>query len=74
MSTQENDAEAIEKANRNLRRLHTSLGNNELSGNVISSESGKLALSALLAESLDGDFRPDVARETIKKVMKLGLG
>ncbi|MBF6615577.1 MAG: hypothetical protein ITG07_02515 [Candidimonas sp.] len=72
MSKQDKDGELIEQANQNVRRLHASLGSNALSGNTISSDSGKLALSALLAESLDGDFRPEVARETIKKVMKLG--
>lgn len=62
----------IGKVNENLRRLNGSLASNGLSGNVVQSEAGKTALSVLLAESLDGDFRPDVAREAIKKVMKLG--
>lgn len=72
MNNQNREAQQIEKANLNLRRLNASLGSNALSGNQISSDAGKLALSALLAESLDGDFRPEVARETIKKVMNLG--
>ena len=62
----------LEQANENLRRMKSALGSNALSGNQISSEAGKTALSALLSESLAGDFRPEVARETIKKVMKLG--
>lgn len=62
----------IEKANENLRRMTSAMGNTALSGGVISSEAGKTALAALLAESVSGDFRPEVARETIKKVMKLG--
>lgn len=63
---------SVEKANENLRRMNSALGSNSLSGNVISSQAGKTALSALLAESVSGEFRPDVARETIKKVMNLG--
>lgn len=59
------------KANTNLRRMKSALGSNELSGNKITSDVGKTALSALLAESLNGEFRPEVAREAIKKVMKL---
>lgn len=62
----------IAKANKNLRRMKSALGSNELSGNAVTSDAGKTALSALLAESLNGDFRPEVARESIKKVMKLG--
>ena len=52
--------------------MHSAIASNEMSGNQITSESGKTALAALLAESMDGNFRVDVARETIKKVMKLG--
>lgn len=63
---------AFESASTNLNRMHSAIASNELSGNQITSESGKTALAALLAESVDGNFRVDVARETIKKVMKLG--
>ncbi|MBA1280248.1 hypothetical protein [Stutzerimonas stutzeri] len=65
-------AEQIQRANVNLNRMNAALGSNALSGNNITTDAGKIALSALLAESIEGEFRPDVARETIKKVMKLG--
>lgn len=71
MSNHDDKELQLKKANENLERLNAALGSNALSGNVISSQAGKTALSALLAESLDGDFRPDVGRETIKKLMNL---
>lgn len=69
--SKENKA-AVESAGTNLNRMHSAIASNDLSGNQITSESGKTAIAALLAESVDGNFRVDVARETIKKVMKLG--
>jgi len=72
MTDKNNDQAKIEKANENLRRMSSAMSSNLLSGNVVSSEQGKTALAALLAESVSGDFRPDVAREAIKKVMKIG--
>ncbi|MDU4254483.1 hypothetical protein [Pseudomonas sp.] len=63
---------AVEQAATNLNRMRGAMASNELSGLAISSDSGKAALAALLAESVDGNFRADMARETIKKVMKLG--
>jgi len=63
---------AVGNAATNVNRMRSAIASNELSGNEITSDAGKTALSALLAESLDGEFRPEVARETIKKVMRLG--
>lgn len=63
--------EMEKKAAKNLERLHSTLGNNALSGNQVSSEAGKTALAALLSESLDGDFRHDVAKSAIAKTLGL---
>lgn len=70
MSTE--NKQRIENAAQNLTRMRSAIASNELSGVAISSDQGKTALAALLAESADGDFRPEVARETIRKVMNLG--
>jgi hypothetical protein len=67
----EGQLDQASKVNNNLRRMKSALGSNELSGNKVTSDAGKTALSALLAESMNGEFRPEIAKEAIKKVMKL---
>ena len=63
---------AAQKAKTNLQRIHSALGSSALSDSTIASHAGKSALAALLAESLDGDVRVDVAHNTIKKALRLG--
>lgn len=73
MSNQNNQDPQVKKAAISLDRLHRAIGNNALSGAEITSDTGKVALSALLSESINpaDEFRGDLARQVIKKALNL---
>jgi len=55
----------LEVASRDLDRMSSAIGSNELSGQTIRSDAGKSALAALLMSAMTGTIDADEARQTI---------
>ncbi|CAM5368192.1 hypothetical protein SSTU70S_05714 [Stutzerimonas stutzeri] len=62
----------LEVASRDLDRMSSAIGSNELSGQTIQSDAGKSALAALLMSAMTGTIDADEARQTIKSALRLG--
>jgi len=71
MIDDKNSDQAATNAMRQLGQFENALASNAFSGNVISSDAGKTALSALLASAGSDEFDVAEARATIKRTMGL---